>query len=196
MDTYEAMRTRRSTRAYRPDAVDKEKLCKIVEAGRYAPSGGNAQTNHIFVVTDPAVLDEIAERVQSAFAKMEYEESMYTSLKNSIRLSREGGYNFMYHAPALIIIANRKDYGNNMADAACAVENMLIEANELDLGSCYVNQLKWLNEEPILLEYLRGFGLKEDERVYAGVIVGTPATEDGLPVREPLERKGNEVVWI
>ena len=70
-----------------------------------------------------------------------------------------------------------------------------LNVNALDLGSCYINQLYWLNEEPSLLAYLRELGLKDDERVYASVVLGCAATEDGLPDRKPLQRKGNEVTF-
>ena len=49
MDALEAILTRRSTRNYRPDPVEPEKLQKILEAARQAPSGGNNQTNHFLV---------------------------------------------------------------------------------------------------------------------------------------------------
>ena len=103
---------------------------------------------------------------------------------------------FTYRAPVLIVVANQKDYDNNMADAVAAVENMMIAANALDLGSCYINQLYWLNEEPSLLAALRELGLKENERVYASMALGYAATGDGLPNRKPLERKGNEVTFL
>ena len=83
-----------------------------------------------------------------------------------------------------------------MADTVAAIENMMIEANELDLGSCYINQLNWLNEEPALLAYMKELGMKDDERVYGSVIFGYPQTDDGYPDRKPLERKGNEVTYI
>lgn len=51
-----------------------------------------------------------------------------------------------------------------MADSVAAIENMMIAANALDLGSCYINQLYWLNEEPSLLAYLRELGLIISER--------------------------------
>ena len=73
---------------------------------------------------------------------------------------------------------------------------MMLMANALDLGSCWINQLKWLNEEPWIVEYLRGFGLKEDERVYGAVILGYPATESGLPNRNLMVLRGNEVTWV
>ncbi len=196
MDALEAILTRRSTRNYRPDPVEPEKLAKILEAGRQAPSGGNNQTSHFFVIRNRTVLERLTAMTEKAFAAMEITENTYASLKHSITASRKGGYVFCYNAPVLIAVANRADYGNNMADCACAIENMMVAANALDLGSCWINQLKWLNEDPGITEYLRGFGLKENERIYGAVIIGTPATETGLPNRSLMTIKGNEVTWI
>ena len=52
------------------------------------------------------------------------------------------------------------------------------------------------NEDPSLLAALHELGLKEEERVYASMVLGYAATESGLPNRKPLERKGNEVTFI
>ena len=196
MNTLEAIKTRRSTRKFKSQAVELEKLQTIVDAGRFGPTGGNCQTNHFFVISDASVIAKLKELVQAAFAKMELRDDLYKSLKNSITLSRKGNYSVCYSAPVLIVVANQKEYGNNMADVACAVENMMLAANELDLGSCYINQLKWLNEEPTLLEYLRSLGLKEGERVYASVAIGYADTESGLPNRTESPRVGNEVVFV
>lgn len=196
MDTYEAITTRRSTRSYKPDAVEQEKLNKVIEAGRFAPSGGNNQTNHFLVVRDKAVLEKLATLAENAFAKMEVTEETYSSLKTSILLSKKGGYVFHYNAPVLIIVANQKGYGNNQIDCAVAVENMMIEANELDLGSCWINQIHWLTEDATILNYLRELGLKENERVYASMALGYAKSADGKPNRKPLPRKGNEVTYI
>ena len=196
MNTFEAIKTRRSTRKFKPRPVEIEKLRQIVEAGQFGPTGGNAQTNRFFVISNVTVLMMLREMVQNAFAKMELRDDLYKSLKNSITLSRKGNYSFCYNAPVLIVVANKKDYGNNMADVACAVENMMLAANELDLGSCYINQLKWLNEEPSIRGYLGTLGLKDDERVYASVAIGYADTESGLPNRTESPRVGNEVVFV
>lgn len=196
MDALEAILTRRSTRNYRPDAVEEEKLEQILNAAKQAPSGGNSQTNHFLVIQNPTVLRKLALMAEGAFARMEVTEDTYKSLKNSIALSKRGGYVFCYNAPVLIVVANRKDYGNNMADCACAIENMMIAANALDLGSCWINQLKWLNEEPEIVDYLQTLGMKENERVYGSVIIGYPASDSGLPPRNLMPQKGNEVTFI
>ena len=196
MNVIEAIKTRRSTRKFKARAVEMEKLQQIVEAGRFGPTGGNAQGNHFFVISNATALMMLKDMVQTAFAKMELRDDLYKSLKNSIMLSQKGNYSFSYNAPVLIVVANKKDYGNNMTDVACAVENMMLAANELDLGSCYINQLKWLNEEPSIRGYLGTLGLKDDERVYASVAIGYPDTETGLPNRAESPRVGNEVVFV
>lgn len=196
MTTLEAIKTRRSTRRFSDKPVELEKLDKIVSAGRYAPSGGNSQTCHFIVVRNKEILAKLAELAPAAFAKMEITEGMYKSIANSIRASKKGGYVFHYDPDTLIIVANQKDYGNNIADCACALENMMIAANELDLGSVWINQLKWLNEDETLLEYERLLGLEENERIYGALAVGYADTEDGLPCRKPLERTGNKVTYI
>lgn len=194
MEALEAIYTRRSTRNYKPDAVEKEKLTKILEAARQAPSGGNNQTNHFLVIQNREVLDKLIALTVAGFRKMEADETTYPSLRHAIEASKKGGYVFCYNAPLLIAVANRKDYGNNIADCACALENMMVAANALDLGSCYINQLRWLNEDEALLDYLRSLGMKENERVYGAVIIGYPA--GGLPNRSLMAQKGNEVTWI
>ncbi|MBO4769876.1 MAG: nitroreductase [Clostridia bacterium] len=196
MDVFDAIFTRRSTRSYRPDPVDAGTLDKILLAGRHAPSGSNSQLCHFLAVTDPAVIDTLAGLVQQAFSRMETTENTYISLRWSIKQSKKGAYRFCYNAPALIIIANREDYGNNVADSAVAAENIMIACNALGLGSCYINQLRWLNGDPALSEYLRSLGMAENERVYASVILGYPDTADGLPERTPLPRTGNLVTYI
>ena len=194
MEAFEAILTRRSTRKYKDTALSKELIEKVIEAGRYAPSGSNSQSTHFIVITDKGVLAELTELVKQAFAGMEVKEDTYVSLKNSINAAKSGNYMFYYNAPVLIVAANRKGYGNAIADSACALENMMIAANALDLGSCWINQLHWLDENDAIRSFLQEKGLKEDETITGGLILGYP--DSGLPNRTPLERKGNPVTWI
>lgn len=194
MRVEEAILTRRSTRAYADRTVEPEKLESVIEAGRHAPSGGNSQTTHLIVIRDPRALEELARLVKQEFSKMEETPGMYRSMAAAIRRSKEPVYVFHYHAPVLILTANRIDYGNNIADCACVLENMMIMANELDLGTCWINQLKWLNENETVTAYLRTIGLEEGERVYGALSVGYARA--GLPDRNPLPRTGNPVTWV
>ncbi len=190
------IKSRRSTRKFKSEAVPEEMLSQVIEAGRYAPSGGNSQSTHFIVVENREVLNELAELAKQEFAKMEIEENTYKSLVHSITAAKNGKYVFHYNCPVLIITANKKDYGNNMVDCACALENMMLMANALDLGSVWINQLRWLNENPVILEKMKELGMADDERVYGALAVGYADTEDGMPIRTPLDRTGNEVTYI
>lgn len=192
----EFIKSRRSTRKFKEMQVPENLLDQVIEAGRYAPSGGNSQSTHFIVVENKEVLRELADLAKQEFAKMEITENTYKSLVNSINASKGGNYVFHYNCPVLIITANKKDYGNNMVDCACALENMMLMANALDLGSVWINQLRWLNENPVILSKMKELGMAEDERVYGALAVGYSDTDDGLPIRKPLERTGNIVTRV
>ena len=188
-------RFRYDAAAIHPNKVPpREMIEQVIEAGHAAPSGANRQTTHMIVITKRKVLDELAPMVQEAFAAMEVGPEAYVSLRHSVSAAKRGGYVFHYGAPVLIVTANRKGYGNAMADSACALENMMIAANALDLGSCWINQLHWLDKDVRVRSYLEKLGLKEDETVTGGLILGYG--HDGLPVRSELKRTGNPVTWI
>ncbi len=188
--------SRRSTRKFLDKPVETELLNTVIEAGRAAPSGGNSQTTHFIVIQNRQILAELEEKVLQTFAGMEETPGMYKSMVNSIRAARTGNYCYDYKTPVLIVTANQKDYGNNIADCACALENMMVAANALNLGSVWINQLRWLNKHPVLVKALQDLGMKESERVYGALALGYPDTADGLPNRSPLPRTGNQVTWV
>ena len=194
MDAMEAILTRRSTRSLKPDLPPRELIQQVIKAGRAAPSGSNSQSTHMLVITRPNVLSELAALVQRAFAAMEAGPDAYVSLRHSVSAAKKGGYVFHYNAPVLIVTANKKGYGNAIDDSACALENMMIAANALDLGACWINQLHWLDGNADVRAYMEALGLERDETITGGLILGYGI--DGRPVRDALPRTGNPVTWI
>lgn len=194
MEALQAILSRRSTRAMSSQLPERKLIEQVIEAGRFAPSGSNSQATHFLVITNGEILNHLAELVREAFAKMEADENTYVSLRKSITASKTGKYVFHYNAPVLIVVANKKGYGNAMADSACALENMMVAASALDLGSCWINQLHWLDEEPTVRAFLEQLGVKENETVTGALILGYAL--NGSPAREPKERTGNPVDWI
>lgn len=194
MEALEAILTRRSTRKYQEKMPARKSIEKVIEAGRFAPSGSNSQNTHFIVFTDRKMLAELAELVRKEFSKMEASPDTYVSLRSAIKASKTTNYVFHYGAPVFIVVANKKNYGNAMADSACALENMMVAANALDLGSCWINQIHWLDENENVRNFLKQYGLSDDETVTGGLILGY--AETGLPNRTPLERKGNHVTWV
>ena len=70
MEALEAILTRRSTRKYKDDMPDGSIIEKIIEAGRYAPSGSNSQNTHFIVFNEKHILTAMADLVREEFSKM------------------------------------------------------------------------------------------------------------------------------
>ncbi len=196
MDVFSCIATRHSTRKFKEEPVPQELLDKVIEAGRQAPSGKHKNQSRFIVIRKKEVLQELIALVQQEFAKMEVTPENDDNFGGAIRAAKKGGYVFMYNAPVLIVVANKRDYGNRYADVSCAMQNMMLAANALDLGSCWINQLRWLQDNPVLRAYLQKLGMAEDEEVCASLSIGYPDTPDGLPGRRVMPVTGNPVVYI
>jgi len=111
VDAIEALRTRRSIRAYRDQSVEKEVLETIVDCARLAATACNDQIWEFVVVTDPATRARIADATD--YGK------------------------FIAQAPACIAVfcKNEKYF---LEDGAAATQNILVAACALGLGSCWV----------------------------------------------------------
>lgn len=90
MEAIENMKTRRSIRKFKPDAVPQELMDKIIEAGLYAPSGMNKQSPIIIAVTDRKMRDEISEMNREIGGWQE-------------------GFDPFYGAPAILIVLANKE---------------------------------------------------------------------------------------
>ena len=196
MDVFSCIATRHSTRKFKEEPVPQEVLDKVIEAGRQAQSGKHKNQSRFIVIRKKEVLQELIALVQQEFAKMEVTPENDDNFGGAIRAAKKGGYVFMYNAPVLIVVANKRDYGNKYADVSCAMQNMMLAANALDLGSCWINQLRWLQDNPVLRGYLQKLGMAEDEEVCASLSIGYPDTPDGLPGRRVMPVTGNPVVYI
>ncbi len=185
----DVIKKRSSTRAYKEDSVPSDILQTIVEAGRMAPTGHNNQTTRFYVISNLAILEQLKKIVMAEFAAMENDENLYSSFKRSITASKAGNYDFMYDAPVLIVLTNDNDYGNAMADCVMANAQMTLAATSLDIGSCYINQLHWLEKSVAIRELL---GISADETICCSLALGYP--------KKPLDNKkkitGNPVIKI
>jgi nitroreductase len=115
MDVLEAIRTRRSIRAFVDRAVPEELVQKLLAAAMQAPSARNQQPWHFIVIDDRTLLAKIAEFMPNA--------SMAAA------------------APLAILVCGdldlEKSPGYWMVDCAAAVENMLLAAHGLGLGAVW-----------------------------------------------------------
>lgn len=167
MDLFEAIRTRRSIRAYKPDALPKALIEKVLDAARLAPSAANRQPWRFFVITDPA------KRV---------------ALK--VAYSRE----WFLNAPAVVVAcaepgkAWRRSDGVNYAsvDVAIAFDHLTLAARAEGLGTCWIGAFKPAELRAVL-------GLPAELEPVAMTPLGWPAEE----LKPTERRKLDEVVtWL
>jgi len=113
MDVFEAVQKRRSVRAYQSTPIPREKLEKILEAARLAPSASNIQPWHFIVVSDAEKREKLA---KAPFAK------------------------FLKEAPTVIVGCGDQRASPKwfMVDVAIAMQNMVLTATSEGLGTCWV----------------------------------------------------------
>ena len=99
MEVIETICTRRSIRSYKPDPVPRKVLEEILDACRWAPSGGNAQPWH-FAVLGGKVLDEVKARLEEK-VKTSWDGTTFTDINPD--LPRKGPYPKLLMSRVMVI---------------------------------------------------------------------------------------------
>lgn len=192
------LRRRRSLRVYQKKPVEKTKLKMLIEAGRYAPTGSNRQACEYVVASGRKMLDqvvtlavanlrqqgrEIQEVIDQHTRRQKPLPEELTSRQNLPaiweRIAKkwaEGVDQLLHQAPALIIIHLRKNMSPTPeVDAAIASTQMVLLAETLGLGTCYIAFLIWAIENSEELKKVLGIPI-ENKAVIA-FTVGYPEVE-------------------
>ena len=158
MDILQAIKTRRTIRLFKQDTVADELLIEFVEAGRCAPSSANRQPLEYVVINDARMLDEV-------FAQLAW--AGYIKPKRTPPDDlRPTAY--------IVVLVNGDISSDSSADAAAAVENILLAAWAKGIGSCWIGSIK-RDEMRKILE------LPNNYSIDSVVALGRPAEE---PVME------------
>lgn len=180
MDVFEAIRTRRSIRVYEDKPVEEEKLRKVLEAARLAPSAGNRQPWLFIVVKDPKVKEEL---------RLTKERLRPPPPKEPLPRGPPRGppRDPIRSAPVIIVGCappSESFPGTDFwkIDVAIALQNLVLAAWEQGLGTCWIGVF---HEEE---EVKKVLGLPKEARVVAMIALGYPA-EKKEPVtdRKPLD---------
>jgi nitroreductase len=175
--------TRRSTRNYQEQQIDSLQLDTILNAAIWAPSGGNNQTWLFTAIQNQEILIKLNELVKEGFQHWIPDDD-YPGKLSAKAVSEKHNYNFYYHAPTLIIASNRPGYENAMADCSLALENIFLAAHSLSLGSCYINQLHWLRNDPDLRDFLFELGIPREHTICSAAAIGYIGKESSPPPRK------------
>lgn len=170
MSTFKTIAARRSYRGkYLPDAVPREDLLKILEAGYHAPSGCNKQTTSFLAVDDPEVLRQLHAVIDPPVGET---------------------------APACICVLTRKiiayrDRTFYIQDYSAAIENMLLAIVDLGYASCWyeghITDADRINDKMAAI-----LGVPGEYELVAFLPAGIPAEE-----RNAVKKKAfSERVWL
>jgi nitroreductase len=175
MEVLEAIRTRRTTKSFRPDPVPRDLIEQTLEAAVWAPNHRLTEPWR-FTVVQGAALEQLAELRRRM--TVEYLQSRQPS-PDAAQVAREGesAYAKAVAAPVTVAVAitqhadatiREEDY----AAAAAAIQNMLLAAHALGLAAFWSTNN--LVRYPPALALL---GVAADERVVGLVQIGYPAQQ-------------------
>ena len=128
-DIFEVIKNRRSVRAYKDEQIDDEAIEKILEAAIMAPTARGEAPWHFTVVQNKEVLQDINDSVRSILSN---------SGDELLEAIAESGVNVMHNAPTVVFVSAKSDATNMQADCSAAIQNMLLAAEGLDIGSCWL----------------------------------------------------------
>jgi len=103
-------------------------LDTLLDAAIWAPSGSNSQSWLFTAIQKKDVLLQLNELVREGFQHWIPDDN-YPGKLEVREHSQNADFNFYYHAPTLIIVSNRPNYENAMADCALALENIFLPAH-------------------------------------------------------------------
>jgi nitroreductase len=143
MDVMKAIENRRTIRAYKTTPIDDKTLAAVLEAGRIAPSWGNTQTWRWIVVTDQSIKEKLAEDVlRKGNNGTSAVKTAPVVIAACAELNRAG---FRDGAPST-------DKGGfwYMFDAGLSLENMVLAAESLGLGTMFIGGMDAKKAEALL----------------------------------------------
>ncbi|MDY6861816.1 MAG: nitroreductase family protein [Thermodesulfobacteriota bacterium] len=115
-DILNLIKTRRSIRDYLDKPIQKDAIDKILEAGRWAPSGVNMQPWHFIVVKSKELRTQVGNQAKFLFIKSRH----------------------VSEAPLIIVLCGNPRSNFYKTDCALAGANMVMEATALGIGSCWI----------------------------------------------------------
>lgn len=171
---------RRSVKKYLDREVPTELVEQVVKAGTYAPSGMNRQSPIILAVTNKEMRDRLS--------RINLEIVMGKNLTTS-----SGHNDPFYGAPVVLVVLAKKDCGTRLYDGSLVMENMMIAAQSLGLGSCWIHRAKETFETEEGKQILRDLGITVEYEGIGNCILGY-ADLEGMKPQSP--RKEDYVVWV
>ena len=193
-DLLKILRMRRSVRVYKDEPIPEEKLAKMLEAMRYAPTASNRQNWRLTVVTNREEINYLAkESTKDLFLAKKVLPLRYLALpflsqalrqraldpRTEVILDRElnavaEGKDIVFFGAPCVIILYSRSYTSNMApnDAGVVMTHGMLAAQALGLGTCWIGIAQRIFQKRKLRKH---FKVPKGYNVYGVLAVGVPA---------------------
>ena len=141
-EVLKTIKNRRSVRQYQAEQIKDVELTTILEAASYAPSGHNCQPWHFTVIQNKDLLNLMNEKIKEQMRLPQHEWAN--------KMGESSRFNVFYEAPTVIIVSGDETAssplplaGTNfhytpLVDCAGAIENMMLAAESIGIGSCWL----------------------------------------------------------
>lgn len=163
----EIIKTRRSCRHYKAEQITDEELSAVLEAGTYAPTGHGKQDPVIVAVQNDAIKVRL-EKLNAAIMGVDS--------------------NPYYDAPTYLLVFASKDNANAFQDGSCVLENMMLAAHAIGLGTCWINREYQMFQTEEGQQIMKELGLDKN-------LIGIGALSLGYPSREPRPAAPRKEGW-
>jgi len=198
------IKERRSIRKYKPDMVPDDLILKCLEAARWAPSGEDAQPWRFIIVKDKKTREALG-KIAGGGSGRRFTVEFYTGKmakrfgdvvktwpeekrKHVFEKLTSGRVSaFLAEAPVNIVVCAYKNVWDPREDCSAAIQNLLLMAKALDLGTCWViAPVTDVRDELKVKELLK---VPEEYKIISVVALGFP---DESP--KPRPRKSIEEI--
>jgi len=181
-EVLKTIKSRRSVRRFKQEQLNQNLMEEIIEAGIYAPTAHNEQPWHFTVIQNPELLKKINEKTREGMEKSDNDWVQ--------KVASNPAYKVTYGAPTLVIVSGREEGMAWRVDCAAAIQNMLIAAKSLNVGSVWLGLTRFFFEQK---EEVAVLGIPEGYVPYYSVAFGY---EEGEKEQVAPKRNMNVVKYI
>ncbi len=169
------LRSRRSVRRFRNKPVEKEKIRKLIEGARYAPTAGNSQMVEWLVLTDKGRIREIS-AMAIDWVRMLLKDPQAAAARPylpNVVTAWDAGYDTIHRdAAALVVASAPKEAMNGTVDLTLALSYLDLLAPAMGLGACWAGLLQGAMLSSPAIK--RAVGIPEGHPHHYPVMLGYP----------------------
>lgn len=144
-ETLQILKNRRSCKSYQARQITDAELDAVLEAGTYAPTGRNQQSPILVAIQDKETIAKLSKLNASIMG---------------------ADIDPFYGAPTVVVVLADKNWPTRVYDGSCVMENLMVAAESLGLGSRWIHRAKEEFESEEGKALLKAWGIEGE---YEGI---------------------------